>query len=222
MNTLAGAAGLIVVATVVLATSPDACALSEQALVESARVEVRLVEAGQAHVAIRFLMESPHDGGAVQHRAILFPDQTLKVVEASSPGGPIRFRTERLGSSDLVTLQPGPGVLEYSLGYRVTGDILRVPIFVARMPAGRPDRLGIEVRVPPGWHLGRDAFPRLIKDASVYRARGGEFPGFLYLPIRTDAGWTPGLNGSVAAGLLAVVVLGAAAFWLVRRGSGGS
>lgn len=107
---------------------------------------------------------------------------------------------------------PSGGSTTTEIEYSVSGDLVRIPIFVPNVPTD-PDRSSIELRVRGYVHRDavRDAFPRFstVEDGIVSRPEN--LPSFVLLPTGS------GLSTNRAAdALVAFLVLLGTALWARR------
>ncbi len=130
-------------------------------------------------------------------------------------------------SSDVVEVDTLPGFYQLavhtrdaaeqvvSVRYVVTGNLTRIPVLIPGVPT-MPGVSGVRIRI---YGIGpdasfRDAFPRLERAADGgVTAQPDNLPSFIRLPP-VGGGWS---TNRAAEAAVALLVLFATAFWLLRR-----
>ena len=173
---------------------------------DSATIEIDLAGTTATVRAVYHITRAPSD--SVRFLLMRIAGQSVNLTGAAPP-----TLSGDDGAVAFTIPAPFAGSSTTEIEYSVSGDLVRIPIFVPNVPTD-PGRSRVVLRVRGYVHLDavRDAFPRFITVEDAIVSRPENLPSFVLLPTGS------GLSTNRAAdALVALLVLMGTALWAMRH-----
>ncbi len=158
-----------------------------QAVVQSARIEIRMESPQVARVTAQYQLEDAASAAAqLSHVAMLPPGSSLDALRAASEGEELVSRTDHKEHSLRIIVQrPENWTGRYQIEYRVSTaePALRVPIPVPEFAKSQPRSVTLSLAIPGGF-VAADWFPRFHPSEQGWSAALNDVPSFVMVRLR--------------------------------------